>query len=212
MVSRIDIGPDGGPYVAINENSNDLELQDINGDVIAKWDETAGQWDLNNNSLTGINAIDASSANVDKATIVDGTIDSGDVWVIGTTKMRSDTNYSTTDTTYSRTAFDNGMAPTGTIPDGTTLVANYLADLLPDEGETMSSRPNVSDAGADDYSLTEVEIQTPTAGERAFLSSGWTEITSLSGNHPWSFRTPEVKVSGGTGEIRRATLVFGGRF
>ena len=66
MVSRIDIGPDGGPYVAINENSNNLELQDINGNVIAKWDETAGQWDLNNNSLTGINAIDAGSANVDE--------------------------------------------------------------------------------------------------------------------------------------------------
>ena len=64
MVSRIDIGPDGGPYVAINENSNDLELQDMNGNVIAKWDETAGEWDLNNNSLTSINAIDASSANV----------------------------------------------------------------------------------------------------------------------------------------------------
>ena len=67
MVSRIDIGPDGGPYVAINENSNDLELQDINGNVIAKWDETAGQWDLNNNSLTGINAIDASSATLEQA-------------------------------------------------------------------------------------------------------------------------------------------------
>ena len=64
MVSRIDIGPEGGPFVAINENSNNLELQDINGNVIAKWDETAGQWDLNNNSLTGINAIDAESANV----------------------------------------------------------------------------------------------------------------------------------------------------
>ena len=63
-MSRIDIGPEGGPFVAINENSNDLELQDINGNVIAKWDETAGQWDLNNNSLTGINAIDAGSANV----------------------------------------------------------------------------------------------------------------------------------------------------
>ena len=66
MVSRIDIGPDGGPYVAINENSNNLELQDINGNVIAKWDETEGQWDLNNNSLTGINAINASSANVEQ--------------------------------------------------------------------------------------------------------------------------------------------------
>ena len=67
MPSRIDIGPEGGPFVAINENSNDLELQDINGNVIAKWDETAGQWDLNNNSLTGINAIDASLINTEVA-------------------------------------------------------------------------------------------------------------------------------------------------
>jgi hypothetical protein len=66
MVSRIDIGPDGGPYVAINENNNDLELQDINGNVIAVWDETAGQWDLNNNSLTNIDAIDASSVTADR--------------------------------------------------------------------------------------------------------------------------------------------------
>src|SRR6056297_3328010 len=68
MPSRIDIGPEGGPFVAINENSNDLELQDINGNVIAVWDETEGQWDLNNNSLTNINAIDASSATLDDAT------------------------------------------------------------------------------------------------------------------------------------------------
>src|SRR6056297_54990 len=65
MPSRIDIGPEGGPYVAINENSNDLELQDINGNVIAVWEEKEGQWDLNNNSLTNINAIDASSATLD---------------------------------------------------------------------------------------------------------------------------------------------------
>ena len=65
MPSRIDIGPEGGPFVAINENSNDLELQDINGNVIAVWDETEGQWDLNNNSLTNINAIDASSATLE---------------------------------------------------------------------------------------------------------------------------------------------------
>ena len=74
MVSRIDIGPDGGPYVAINENSNNLELQDINGNVIAKWDETAGQWDLNNNSLTGINAINASSVSTEDADITVGSV------------------------------------------------------------------------------------------------------------------------------------------
>jgi hypothetical protein len=43
-----------------------LELQDINGNVIAKWDETAGQWDLNNNSLTNIDAIDASSVTAEQ--------------------------------------------------------------------------------------------------------------------------------------------------
>ena len=78
MPSRIDIGPEGGPFVAINENSNNLELQDINGNVIAKWDETAGQWDLNNNSLTGINAINASSANVEEASF-----DGNDVGFVG---------------------------------------------------------------------------------------------------------------------------------
>jgi len=75
MPSRIDIGPEGGPFVAINENSNDLELQDINGNVIAVWDETEGQWDLNNNSLTNINAIDASSATLDSSTV--GSLEAG---------------------------------------------------------------------------------------------------------------------------------------
>ena len=79
MPSRIDIGPEGGPFVAINENSNNLELQDINGNVIAKWDETAGQWDLNNNSLTGINAIDASSANVGSVSTEEAIIDGNPV-------------------------------------------------------------------------------------------------------------------------------------
>jgi len=71
MASELFLGPDGGPYVSINENSNDLELRDINGNVIAVWDETAGQWDLNNKSLTNINAIDASSATLERTHIGD---------------------------------------------------------------------------------------------------------------------------------------------
>src|SRR6056297_3138195 len=60
MPSRIDIGPEGGPFVAINENSNDLELQDINGNVIAVWDETEGQWDFKTNDLANVGGIDAT--------------------------------------------------------------------------------------------------------------------------------------------------------
>ena len=119
MPSRIDIGPEGGPFVAINENSNDLELQDINGNVIAKWDETAGQWDLNNNSLTGINAIDASSANVESVSTesasVNGSLDAETATVeqadIGNaTVLRSSDGWETIEGTDPDDRLDNALA------------------------------------------------------------------------------------------------------
>jgi hypothetical protein len=70
MPSRIDIGPDGGPYVAINENNNDLELQDINGNVIAKWDETAGQWDFNANDLANAGTVSADDIESEERPLV----------------------------------------------------------------------------------------------------------------------------------------------
>ena len=100
MPSRIDIGPEGGPFVAINENSNDLELQDINGNVIAVWDETAGQWDLNNNSLTNINAVDAASVDVEGGEFTDpgGVTYTGEIGT-GTGLFEEDSNspYTATD-------------------------------------------------------------------------------------------------------------------
>ena len=46
-----------------------LAIADSSGSIVLVRDETAGQWDLNNNSLTGINAINASSANVEEQSI-----------------------------------------------------------------------------------------------------------------------------------------------
>ena len=50
----------------LTEDANgNLAIADSSGSIVLVRDETAGQWDLNNNSLTGINAINASSANVE---------------------------------------------------------------------------------------------------------------------------------------------------
>ena len=55
-----------------------LAIADSSGSIVLVRDETAGQWDLNNNSLTGINAINASSANVESLS-TDGAV-IGDGW------------------------------------------------------------------------------------------------------------------------------------
>jgi len=66
MTSEIKLGPDGGPYVAVNENSGDLELKDNSGNVVAVWDEGSTQWDFQSNDVQNINALDAGSVNTDK--------------------------------------------------------------------------------------------------------------------------------------------------
>jgi len=61
MVSRINIGPDGGPYIAINENSGDIELEDNSGNVVAKWDETNTQWDFISNDIQNVGSLDVQN-------------------------------------------------------------------------------------------------------------------------------------------------------
>jgi len=111
MPSRIDIGPEGGPFVAINENSNDLELQDINGNVIAKWDETAGQWDFNSNDLTNVGGIVANNLTAQNSATLGGNLDAGG---------NSLTNAAAIDTTQARSP---SIPTTRIYKDGTDIVA-----------------------------------------------------------------------------------------
>ena len=69
MASRINIGPEDGPYVAINESSGNLQLEDNSGNVVAEWDETNGQWDFANNTLNNVDALNSDSVNTDGAVI-----------------------------------------------------------------------------------------------------------------------------------------------
>jgi len=62
MPSRINIGPENGPYVAINESSGNLQLEDNSGNVVAEWDETNSQWDFANNTLANIGSVNTDEA------------------------------------------------------------------------------------------------------------------------------------------------------
>ena len=69
MTSRINIGPEDGPYVAINESSGNLQLEDNSGNVVAEWDETNSQWDFANNTLNNIDALNSNSVNTEEGRI-----------------------------------------------------------------------------------------------------------------------------------------------
>ena len=71
MPSRINIGPEDGPYVAINEFSGNLQLEDNSGNVVAEWDETNAQWDFANNTLNNVDALNSNSLNTEELTIDD---------------------------------------------------------------------------------------------------------------------------------------------
>ena len=69
MPSRINIGPEDGPYVAINESSGNLQLEDNSGNVVAEWDETNAQWDFANNTLNNVDALNSNSVNTEEASV-----------------------------------------------------------------------------------------------------------------------------------------------
>ena len=73
MPSRINIGPENGPYVAINEENGNLQLEDNSGNVVAEWDETNAQWDYANNTLNNVDALNSNSVNTeDSVTVTTG--------------------------------------------------------------------------------------------------------------------------------------------
>ena len=67
MPSRINIGPEDGPYVAINESSGNLQLEDNSGNVVAEWDDGKSQWDFVENDISGVGAFDSESVSTEEA-------------------------------------------------------------------------------------------------------------------------------------------------
>ena len=70
MPSRINIGPENGPYVGINEENGNLQLEDNSGNVVAEWDETNAQWDFANNTLNNVDSLNSNSVNTENSNSV----------------------------------------------------------------------------------------------------------------------------------------------
>jgi len=63
------MGPDGGPYIAINENSGNIELEDNTGTTVAIWDDTNSQWDFQNNPISNVDSLTSNSVNTNDGSI-----------------------------------------------------------------------------------------------------------------------------------------------
>jgi len=70
MPSRINMGPDGGPYIAINENNGNIELEDNTGTTVAIWDDANSQWDFQNNPISNVDSLTSNSVNTDDSVTV----------------------------------------------------------------------------------------------------------------------------------------------
>ena len=90
MASRINIGPENGPYVAINESSGNLQLEDNSGNVVAEWDETNAQWDFANNTLNNVDALNSNSVNTEQLTSTDGSVFGTEIDTDNTSQAESD--------------------------------------------------------------------------------------------------------------------------
>jgi len=152
-----------------------------------------------------------TSLSTDEATISSGKIANGSVWVSSISGQQTNSNVSTTSESYNNVLFHNGMVQLESVPIGATLKGFYTARFDLDAGETATSRPNISD-GVANYALSELEIQSGVGGT-TYGVSGWTELTTIGrGWGPGEFKSIEMKVSGGTGELRNATLITGVEF
>jgi len=67
MASELFLGPDGGPYVSVNENSGDIELKDNSGNVVAFWDESATQWDVQSNDIQNVGSLGVDNQTISES-------------------------------------------------------------------------------------------------------------------------------------------------
>ena len=197
MPSRINIGPEDGPYVAINESSGNLQLEDNSGNVVAEWDETNAQWDFANNTLNNVDALNSNSVETEELGITNaGTIFEQQAHIPCGWATATETPDDVTSTEFVQAgSFIGGFDDTQR-PNGAKLYMRYDLRINLDDGETATVRlEGNGDSGAS--RITE-EYQFDGTGSFTDRSSGWIEVTTDAVGDPINVDTIEAKVSGGT--------------
>jgi hypothetical protein len=193
---EVEIGPDGGPFVSVNENAGDIELKDNSGTVVAKWDESATQWDFVSNDLTNVGVLEAGQLNNDAG---DRLLAANDFLEIQSGVPEQEPS-NTTSTSFEKVVsgmgvFDFDSTPPGTTPYGLFVVRARNSDV----GETITIRPRVADTSNATTELSELEVSGE-ANDLTVLSSGWVELTSVTSGIQL-MDGYFAKVSGGTGDF-----------
>ena len=205
MPSRINIGPENGPYVAINESSGNLQLEDNSGNVVAEWDETNAQWDFVENDISGVGAFDSESVNTESAS-VNGPLDAetatieslatpqGSIWdqtnndplqnTVGLTTVESTSTVSST--SFTGVGKIAGGVDGGSVPNGATLYAKQVfRSGFGNIDQDVTVRPRVFTAGGNAVDLSELNTTVAAGDTGGPHSSGWTEITTGSVASDW---------------------------
>ena len=202
MPSRINIGPENGPYVAINESSGNLQLEDNSGNVVAEWDETNAQWDFANNTLNNVDALNSNSVNTERLATNEGSIydrENEDLSLINSYNCYFEENPSnTTSSSFSAVVEGGGFAVDfDTIPEAVSLYGRIRARFdSGDDDATAEFRPITQEAESfGTISLENVNVSVASSSSQR-VDSGWQEVDSItSGTHV--FRRAEARVDEG---------------
>jgi len=206
MASELFLGPDGGPYVSVNENSGDIELKDNSGNVVAFWDESNTQWDVQTNDIQNVGSLgvgslsDGVAGSGNSIDAVAGT--SGEIEVIGIVPY-----IPSVATSFSTTKF----VELGGLADRPADFAtpSEIGDLTNQSGDLKARVVGAYNPGSDQDATFR------------FASSGGTEQTVSPGDSidtPWgdgNVADPrveaklETQTNGDEGEAQQMSIVFG---
>ena len=187
MPSRINIGPENGPYVAINESSGNLQLEDNSGNVVAEWDETNAQWDFANNTLSNVDALNSNSVSTEEQKTSQGTLwnrESNDTFgYIGQLAIVEEAS-EITSTSFTSVAAISGTVDLTEVPEGATAYGRFvfLTEDPIDQDYDVEVR---IDEGADGeafnfVSLDELTVSVSSTETLTIKDSGWQEIVTVS--------------------------------
>jgi len=205
MVSTIRIGPEGGPYVKVEENNGTLDITTPNDTVDLQSNELVnaalgGIMNANGNDITNVNQLDADSVNTDDLGISDTILTSGSYATVMGGSATEDLS-DVTSTSYTAVGGLSGVVNTGNIPAGATLYGEFYArGGISDGTETLTARPALIN-GRDTAFLSEFEVSTQSTGNDTMTSGPIEVTTDLSANDFWQMWRVEAKVTGGTGSF-----------
>ena len=198
MASRINIGPENGPYVAINESSGNLQLEENSGNVVAEWDETNAQWDFANNTLANVDALNSNSVNTEElgrgeGSLIEQASSLGSPPIISEPRTDPDDFSSTSSQRITSSSAGHqpkfwllGESPRLRVPDGVTVYGFFfgrVSEMADEEEATFSIRYTIQRADSSSFNSSFDSLET-TVTEPGEFESGWQELTDLNSSRP----------------------------